>query len=228
MFTIFCGRELHKMAEIKKFLTAKIQWVLSLLLEPITGYTRIVSFAKLAFLSLAGLLVVVLVLVHMLGSSEKDYKIDFSYKSIETEDASSTKMIKPRFQGVDKNAQPFNITADNAVQVDDNTINLNAINSDITDKKGKWYSLSSSTGTYHIKDKKLDLIGAVNLFSDDGNEFKTEKAHINVEKNSAYGNNPVEGQGPLGTIKANSFKIDGDNSTVIFNGDVKLTVYPKG
>ena len=47
----------------------------------------------------------------------------------------------------------------------------------------------------------MELDGGVNIFSDEGYEFRTERAEIDIDANTAWGDQPIEGQGPLGILK---------------------------
>ena len=79
-------------------------------------------------------------------------------------------------------------------------------------------------GTLRRSEQTLTLDGGVSVYSDDGYEFRTERAEIDLRARTARGDAPVEGQGPLGVLSAGGFYL-GD--TIRFEGRVRLVAYPK-
>ena len=137
-------------------------------------------------------------------------------------------MINPRYVGSDSQDQPYMITADQALQVsgDSNVTDLVKPKGDITLNSGTWLSLSAETGTYRKKDQLLDLEGSVNLFHDGGYEISTSRAHIDLAKNNAEGNDPVAGQGPDTELTGQGFRVYNRGEKVIVTGQSRLLIRP--
>ena len=64
------------------------------------------------------------------------------------------------------------------------------------------------------------------MFYDGGYEFRSDYAQVDIKEGAAYGDSPVEGQGPMGTLTADSFNITERGKVIRFNGSVKMTLYP--
>ena len=142
--------------------------------------------------------------------------------------AENLSMINARYSGVDDQNQPFTVTADMATQArsDENRIDLQLPGADISMKDGAWLALTAKVGHYDRKAELLDLEGEVNLFHDQGFEMHSEYARIDLKAGTAEGNLPVQGQGPLGILNAEGFKIFDRGARVIFTGKSSMTIYP--
>ena len=72
----------------------------------------------------------------------------------------------------------------------------------------------------------MSLIGGVKFFSDAGYEFTTRRAEINLGTKRVHGSEPISGQGPFGTLNADSFRLENQVDTLVFEGDVRMVFYP--
>ena len=195
------------------------------ILSSVSRYTKFVHSTKLTLAVLAAILTG-LVLFYPLFHHDSGVRVQFS--SIEKKSPSSpTQMINARYHGLDKDNQPFNVTAKTATQIDDNTVGLDQVTSDISLKSGTWLSVSANTGLFKMKEKGLDLKGSIEMFDDEGYEFRTERLHVDVGKKTAVTDIEVKGQGPLGTLKAyGGAHADGIAKVITFEGPVFATVFP--
>jgi lipopolysaccharide export system protein LptC len=143
-------------------------------------------------------------------------------------------MSNPRFFGVDGNRQPFTVTATEAIEQRKDGENamqhvlLESPQADMTLTDGTWVALTADKGFYTESKGKLDLKGAVNMYHDKGFEIHTESAEIKLKLGNASGTDPVDGQGPFGTIKSDSgFELENKGAVIHFLGKSKLTVFDK-
>lgn len=140
-------------------------------------------------------------------------------------------MSNPRFFGVDGNRQPFTVTAQEAIenQADDghdDHVYLDTPQADITLEDGSWIALTANEGFYTETDGVLDLVGAVNMYHDNGFEIHTQKAEIEMNVGNASGSVPVDGQGPFGTIKSDSgFELEDKGAVIRFLGNAKMVIF---
>ena len=88
--------------------------------------------------------------------------------------------------------------------------------------------LTAREGLYQRDKRLLDLAGDVTIFSDQGHEFHTERAHVDLAARTADGDAPLAGQGPLGLLRAGNFHLDNNRQAMFFGGGVKMTVFPGG
>lgn len=159
------------------------------------------------------------------NSGEGKARLVFSGIQKQSEPMPST-MIKPHYQGMDVNNQPYTVLADSATQKDKDTVVMQAVRADVLRTDGKWLALNAAAGELNTQSKQLALTGGVNMFYDGGYEFRSDHAQVDIQEGSAYGDSPVEGQGPLGTLKADSFSVTDRGKVIRFNGSVKMTLYP--
>jgi lipopolysaccharide export system protein LptC len=195
------------------------------ILGSIARYTRFVKSIKVALAVLAAILSAVILFYPVL---KRDTGVRIAFTSIEKKGPTAqTQMMNAHFRGLDKDNQPFNVLSKTATQINDNTMGLDKVSGDITLKGGAWLSVSANTGTFLVKEKTLDLKGAIEMFNDEGYEFRSETMHVNVGDKSAITHDVVDGQGPLGILKAYGGAAVGSAGGVItFEGPVFVTVFP--
>ncbi len=189
-------------------------------------YSRFVHATKVLLPMLAIVLIaMVLAWPHI---RVKDVRFRIGFSALKAGAAEEANMVNPRYVGADKDQQPFTVTADlarNAVQ-SAAVVELEMPKADITLKDGTWMVLTAEQGIYGRATQVLDLSGAVNLFHDQGYEFKTQKARIELEKGMASGNEPVRAQGPFGDLEAEGFQIVDKGGTIYFLGRSKAVLLP--
>lgn len=189
-------------------------------------YSRFVHAMKVLLPMVAIVLIAVILAWPHLRTKDVRFRIGFS--ALKAGAAEETNMVNPRYVGADKDKQPFTVTADlarNAVQ-SAAVVELEMPKADITLKDGTWLVLTAEQGVYGRATQVLDLSGAVNLFHDQGYEFKTQKARIELEKGMASGDQPVRAQGPFGELEAEGFRIVDKGDTIYFLGRSKAILLP--
>lgn len=188
-------------------------------------HSRRVRKLKIVMISLTSLIILAVIVWPLTNMGQNSFKLGLENNN-QVSSTDATNMIKPRFHGLDKNKQPFNVTADSATQKDTENVLLDNINADILLKDGDWMSLLSKTGTYNIKRKHIDLKGKVNLLINNGYEINTESAYIDLNENIASGNETVTVHGPLGNMTAQGFIVRDNGRSIMFHGGVKLITKP--
>jgi lipopolysaccharide export system protein LptC len=191
--------------------------------RPIARYTRFVLLGKRALWTLSAVLFLGLIAWAWTNSSGGGARVVFSGKG--TGAAVPTAMLKPRYQGVDAQNRPFTVIADEALQPNNNTVELKHLSADMMTESGRWLALTSEKGTYTIDAKHLTLEQDVHLFYDGGYEFRTEFAEVDINAGTASGDKPVQGQGPGATLQANHFHVLERGAILRFNDSVKVTLY---
>lgn len=190
-------------------------------------YSRFVGLMKVALPMSAAALAVLVIAWPYLTKGQAGLPIAFS--SIKVEDSESVFMTNARYFGSDTNQQPFTVVAETVNrQIDDpDTVQFTLPRAEIQLESGSWMALAASRGTLYQSDQTLTLEGAVSIFSDEGYEFHTERAEIDLQTSIAHGSDPVEGEGPLGLLNAEGFRLDRDDGTLRFEGGVRLILQPK-
>jgi lipopolysaccharide export system protein LptC len=188
---------------------------------------RLARFARIA-LPLAALGLVGLIFAWSRIDTTID-RIPISEIEQAPEEIDTVTMENARFAGVDAQNRSFNITAVRAIQSadDDNHIELRQPKADIVLSSGAKVAIRSDTGGLQRDTQILHLIGKVTVTQDQGYEFRTETASIDLNERTAAGDAPVNGHGPQGEIQAEGFEILDGGTRVIFRGRSRALFQPQ-
>jgi hypothetical protein len=129
-------------------------------------------------------------------------------------------MFNPRYLGTDRLNRPYTVTAAVAHQIPDrqDLMSMEAPRADMKTHGGADVVITGATGIYQSQTQLLDLFGDVTLVHQDGTRFVTDTARLDVAHNTAQGDDPVEGHGPSGNVKAQGFRIFDKGDTILFTG----------
>ncbi len=196
------------------------------------GYSRFVGAMKILLPVGALALVAIVAAWPYIQPSDSRFRIGFA--TLVSSEAQSPNIINPRLVGTDSSDQPFSITADMAknFQLREDfwqngaPVELEMPKADVTLEDGTWLVLTANSGLLIPQTKTLDLLGKVNLFHDSGYELHTEKATVDLKAGVAESNDPVEGQGPFGHLKAEGMRLLDKGKTILFTGKAQVTLYP--
>lgn len=198
-----------------------------------SGYSRFVRLAKYFLPLVAGTVILLVAVWPELKSDPEKFSLGLSDVRVET--AGGQRVINARFTGVDSENRPFSITAESVIQAasGDDGVELTQPKADVTLAGDSWVAIAAPNGLFRRDDEILDLTGGVDVFHDDGYEFRTAEARLNFSQSSATGDTPIRGQGPFGTIEAEGFRILGTGDSIYFTGKSRLVLYldapkPKG
>ena len=189
------------------------------------GRSRFVAAMKYILPGLAMLLLMLVVAWPEFASDDNRFRIPEAVGPIGT---SRPQVLNARVLGVDSKSRPFQITAETSALKNEGGrefYQLEQPKADIVLEDGTWVALTAVDGEYEEETKFLYLVGNVNVFHDAGHEFNTPKARFNLNDRSASGDDPVEGQGPLGTLKSEGFRIFDGGERVLFTGKSQMLVY---
>lgn len=145
-------------------------------------------------------------------------------------DGRELEMMKPRYVGLDSENRPFSVVAEEAVRssTEPSVMDLVAPEAELTRSDGTWVTIHAERGRYNEQTGKLLLIGQVNLFHDQGYEFLTDEAHVDTRLGNAWGDLPVTGQGPLGELFGNGFRLYDSGKTIVVTGRAHLNLAGSG
>ncbi|MBT4042007.1 MAG: LPS export ABC transporter periplasmic protein LptC [Rhodospirillaceae bacterium] len=185
-------------------------------------YSRFVGMMKLLLPVLALGLVVAVVIWPNEFSETTGFHL--SYAAPEEGGGAELAMLRPRYLGTDARNRPFLVTADRAVQDpnDQRLITLDRLQADMSMANGEWFTILADTGIYHQQRQYLQLQGAINLFSDQGYEFNAQAIEIDLSNGRATTDQPVRGQGPFGTLRADHMVVEDYGQRLFFKGNVKM------
>jgi len=139
--------------------------------------------------------------------------------------AEAMRLSGARYQGVDEQGRPVNVTATSAVQQEQrDIIDLTRPRADMVTSSGAWVLLEAEKGQYAQARDHLDLEGKVTLWHDDGSTLRTEAAEIDLAAGNAEGHRPVAAQGPFGTLVSEGFRLENRGQVVVFTGKAKAVL----
>lgn len=194
-----------------------------LILDSLGRYTKFVFVSKYSLLALSCLAIFAIIVIPVVNADKEGLRIAF--QNVQGQSERLPMMANPKFQGVDENNQPYTITADSAIQQNQQNVQLVNLQADIFLNDHSWLNVSAHNGLLNTEEKTLDLTENVYLFHDKGYEFRTHRAYVDMDTHTASGNREIDGQGPMGTITADGFMLNQDAQTLTFVGNVKMTVF---
>jgi lipopolysaccharide export system protein LptC len=182
-----------------------------------------VSIAKRALPALAvGLLALVALWPEFDSAAERGR---LAFKRVLQTRPEALRIIEPRYQGIDEQGRPYTVTARIAVQGGDETIvDLETPRADILLGDGAWVYMEAQTGRYDRPAQRLDLAGQVTLHHDDGTQFVTATAQLDLGPGNGEGDDPVAAQGPFGTLTAEGFRLFDRGQVVLFTGRARTVL----
>ena len=138
-------------------------------------------------------------------------------------------MEKPRLTGTDGKGNPFVITADQAIQDAKNPkrARLKKVEADLTLDKNGWLNANAANGVVDMRAGSLELDGGIDVFSDSGYTLHSKSASLDLNKWIMVGRNEVTGQGPMGTMRADSFHYDRASHQLSLDGHVRMSLIGK-
>lgn len=194
--------------------------------QSIERYSRMVARLKIVLPASALALLLLIAAWPRIQSAVERIKLHMP--RLDLSEARNLRMVNLRYAGIDRHDRPFTVTSDVARQRPnaDDTVELENPKADMTTQSGTWIAVTATAGVYKPQAQLLDLAGNVELFQDKGNEFVTEKAHVDMGRGTAEGNEPVEGHGPFGTVTAEGFRIGEHGDVINFTGKTHLVLDP--
>ncbi len=189
-------------------------------------YTRFVTVMRRTLLIAAIAILAVVLAYAMMPRPQNKIAIGIDVLGSITNDLT---MVKPHLTGLDNDGNPYVVTADKAIQDAHNTrrARLIAVNADLTEKKqNTWITLSAPFGVLDADAHTLKLQGPIAVYSDDGYEFHTMVANVDLANGIVRGPRMIVGQGPTGNMRADSFWLNRQKRLIVLNGNVHMKIFP--
>lgn len=187
-------------------------------------YSRFVALMK-RVLSLGAFLIIAAVLAFFFVQ-RLPRQLQMSYERLGHIENDLT-MVKPRLTGADSKGNPFVITAATAVQDahDAKKASLTTLEADLAMDKQNWLNARARTGKVDMNTGQLELDGGIDVFTSTGYELHSKSASANLKQSVIHGHDPVTGQGPDGTLRADEFHADRATDILTLSGHVQMTLF---
>jgi lipopolysaccharide export system protein LptC len=132
-------------------------------------------------------------------------------------------MVNPRFTGRDGAGQLYIITSETAQQRRENEDLIDLVNPKLVDSFGG--EVTAPRGLYDRVNETLDLYDDVLVVDAEGYVFNSTHAQVFPETGRVIGVEPLDGTGPLGDIRSDSYELDRDSGIVTFVGRVRTVIF---
>ena len=135
-------------------------------------------------------------------------------------------MVKPRLTGADAKGNPFVITADSAVQDAANAkrASLKNLEADLALDNHNWINARAHYGMVDMTSGQLELSGGIDVFTANGYALHSRSASANLKQSIIHGHDPVTGQGPQGSLRADEFHADRTTNILTLSGHVQMSL----
>ena len=139
---------------------------------------------------------------------------------------SSIHMTNARFLGRDAQGHAYVLTAIEAARDNTDFQKITLTNPTLTMDSDslKPTRLSADFGVYREDNRILLLNGHVSVRDSQDDSFLTEQAIVDTVNGAVAGKSPVSGQGPTGSIRADSYAIYDRGQRLVFQGKVHSRV----
>lgn len=194
--------------------------------DPGDSYSRFVRIMRFVLPLIAGVLVLLLVLGQKTQESAIAPIEEAATPELTKESIERNELLNPKLESMDKKSQPYQITADRAIQGKTNRdlIMLERPVGVMTLKDGTTVRVHSETGAYRQDTERFFLQGKVFLEHAQGYVMETDEAHIDLKHNVAWSEKHVVGNGPDMTIDATGIRANGETGEIIFIGPATLVL----
>lgn len=128
-------------------------------------------------------------------------------------------MLNPRFTGRDMLGQAFVLTADTAQRQRGNADLIELVNPRLVDDASR--IVTAPRGLFDQSTQMLELFEDVRAEEADGHVFRSTQAKFYIAEGRVEGSSPLEGTGPLGSVRADSYEIIEDGTSIRLKGNVR-------
>jgi len=186
-------------------------------------YSRMVAWLKILLPLLA---LAVLGTVFLVNSDNSfDSGFTFSKADLDTLEAGSF-LAQPQIDGVTAKGEPFHLTAELITPKadDQNLVTITALSGNFAFVSGGWITLEADTALMDIGAQTLVFENGGRMESSDGSVAQVDTLLVFLTSGEINGSG-IEANGPLGTISADSYRIDateGENRVLWFENNVRM------
>lgn len=186
-------------------------------LEAARKRSAVIRILRLSFLILSALIIAVVALYIILNAMRKETPV--APPPVEAD--GEVRMINPRFTGRDNAGRPYVVIADTAIRRTDEPDTTDLVNPRLDTAPGSDSSqVTARRGVYQANLKILNLYDHVLFTTPNGYKYKTEHARFFIDTDSIVGDEPVDGTGPMGSVRADRYEIIDGGKKVTFAGNV--------
>ena len=130
----------------------------------------------------------------------------------------SVTVLAPRFEGFDANDRPYSLTAETARRRRENVSLVDLVNPRLEDAAST--VVQAREGVWNADAEVLDLVGDVVMTDAGGYTFTSQKTRMFVKDNRVEGQDPLNGVGPIGEVRADAYDVLDNGNRIVLKGNV--------
>jgi lipopolysaccharide export system protein LptC len=186
------------------------------------GYDRFIALMKDALPIGALLLILALMILPFLQDREFSFILD---KKKVAQAGERLRMEAPLYRGTDSQGRAFVLQAARAIQKSssDPTLVLEKLKATLEMADGP-AQLTAETGSFDLKRERLIVSGLIELKRTDGYRFTAQDVIVDLNSRTAWSTKSIEGDGPFGKFRAGSFRINLDETSLVFGNRASLRI----
>lgn len=138
-------------------------------------------------------------------------------------DNETVTMLNPRFTGRDGAGNLYVITSASAQQRRDNEDLIDLVEPKLVDFFGR--EVTAPRGLYDRVEQTLDLYENVLVVDTEGYVFNSTHAKVFPQTGVVTGVEPLDGTGPIGDIRSDSYELSRETGIVSFKGNVVTVLF---
>ena len=144
-------------------------------------------------------------------------------KAPDVETPAQISVSRSRYEGADKQGQPYWVEAESALQDKNNSdlVRLEKVTAEMRRASGEIISVDANIADYENKQRFIDLSGDVRIASPGSYDARMQKARVTLADKSLLSEVPVAVTFASGKIDANGMKITNDGERIVFFNGVK-------
>jgi lipopolysaccharide export system protein LptC len=189
---------------------------------PGSAHDRLVRWSKVLLPSAVGVLVAVLALAPLDNNGDVSFILD--KKKVENA-PERMRVEAARYTGTDDRGQPFQLTAQSAIQRSSDTpvVDIRGMFARLGLRKGP-VMIGANQGNYNLDTHRIAINGPVRVVGADGYRLATRDVNVDLESRQLASEGPVVGQMRLGTFEAGRLRADLGERKIVLDEGVRLKI----
>jgi lipopolysaccharide export system protein LptC len=168
----------------------------------------------------------VLVAVLALAPLDNKDEVSFILDKNKVENAPERMRVEAaRYTGADDRGQPFQITAQRAIQRSSDTpiVDIRGVLARLGMRQGP-VTIGANQGNYNLDSHRIAINGAVRVVGPDGYQLSTRDVNVDLKSRQLASEGPVVGQMRLGTFEAGQLRADLGERKIVLDGGARLKI----
>ena len=189
---------------------------------PGSAHDRLVRWSKIVLPCAVGVLIAVLAVAPL----DRNGDVSFILDKKKVENAPERMRVEAaRYTGADDRGQPFQITAQSAIQRSSDTpvVDIRGMFARLGLRQGP-LMIGANQGHYNLDTHRIAIDGPVRVVGPDGYRLSTRDVTVDMKSRQLASDGPVVGQMRLGTFEAGRLRADLGERRIVLDGGARLKI----